>query len=315
MVSPPVPKRKPLTAAQQASCAALEDEAHRALDRSRVASEELQAAAIEGAPTQLGGCLDGGPWGLAVEGLGAGPCTTGCGQLRWRPAHLDAAGAVARGEEQRDLFTRTGLRLTGIGLFDFDGDGEPELFLHRTAARVACATPTAVAEGRGDLWAFRGGAVVHYPQAPPWPARALRDADGDGRPDYLTSGPYHAALDPPCGRSFEAAKVIVVDGPELVARSLPGGAFSFTDVAAIDQNRKACPGLPVKLVLVSTRPELTLDRTGKNLVCARLWGTPPADLTAQLRQERAALCPGAGPCPALDLLLGWAALEPPFLFP
>jgi hypothetical protein len=304
-----------MTAAQRASCATLETEARQALDRSRVASEELQSAAIEGAPTQLGGCLDGGPWGLAVEGLSAGPCAAGCGQLRWRPTHLDAAGTAVRGEEQRDLFTRTGLKLTGLGLFDHDGDGEPELFLHRTAARVACASPTAVAEGRGDLWTFRNGAVTRYPQAPPWPARDLRDTDGDGRPDYVTSGPYHAALDPPCGRSFEAARVIVVDGPELVARSLPGGAFSFTDAGALAASRKSCPGLPVKLVLISTKPELTLDRTGKNLVCARLWGTPAADLSAQLRQERAALCPGAGPCPALDLLLGWAALEPPFLFP
>ena len=106
-----------------------------------------------------------------------------------------------------------------------------------------------------------------------------------------------------------------MDGPELMARSLPDGSFSFTDAAALTESRRACPGLPVKLVLVSTKPELTLDRTAKNLVCARLWGTPPADLAVQLKQERTVFCSGAGPCPALDLLLAWAALAPPFLFP
>ena len=135
-------------------------------------------------------------------------------------------------------------------LHDFDGDGEPELFLRMETQRIEAAEYP-----QGRLWTFRDGRIAVYPPVRDLPIASLRDLDGDGRPDLSTYGPYRAEADDPVSDFTHLER-----GPRLWARSLPDGTFSFTDPVALAANLRACPRKP-KAIHQPT-----------DAACARLWG-------------------------------------------
>jgi hypothetical protein len=147
-------------------------------------------------------------------------------------------------------------------LFDFDGDGEAEAYVHAIDQEKASLP----GEEWATLYSFKGGEIVPYA-----PASKLAlfgeplDADRDGRLDFLT----HAGIDirsgPPdaCGAEFQRYD------PAFLVHSLPDGAFSMVDAAAKAYARKWCPGPP---------PAITdVESAG----CARLWASTPQKLASE----------------------------------
>lgn len=117
-------------------------------------------------------------------------------------------------------------------LFDYDGDGEPELFLVSDHHVHEDASTTHAA-----LFTWKAGAVTVYPGLPP-NVTASEDVDRDGRPDFLYF-PYSEIRESACsGFGFRW------DGPRFVAHALPGGAFSLDDKVAVDLVLRGCPAPP-----------------------------------------------------------------------
>lgn len=194
-------------------------------------------------------------------------------------------------------------------LFDHDGDGEPEVFV-----RVATERPAGPSTAHGRLWTFRDGAVDVYPPARAWVAAAMRDVDGDGRPDLLTHGHYATEAPGPCSAAAHTAL-----GPLLAAHSLPDGRFSVSDEAARRADREQCPAATADVAgAVVTGPEGGIDAAGTfvRVVCARLWGASAVAVSERLRASERALQRGGRRCAArtpsdVDVLLEWAQQTPP----
>jgi hypothetical protein len=181
-------------------------------------------------------------------------------------------------------------------VFDFDGDGVPELFF------------TLVMQGLEDrivrraFLTVRGGQIVPYAPAQHLRIDALRDVDGDGRPDAIV------AVDLGFFKGCDWCS-----GDDLTetfsAHALGDGNFSFTDEVSKRYVRQRCP----------TKPRPPFVRGGEirpeEIACARIWGTPRATLLARLRAEcaphpdDAALC--QGPCRYLEWAELMATLQPP----
>jgi hypothetical protein len=155
--------------------------------------------------------------------------------------------------------------------FDFDGDGEPEIFLRRHAHEHEGPS-----EDEGLLLGWRDGQVRPYEGLPARYDR-LEDVDQDGRPDLIYY-PYAEEREAPCsGFGYTWA------GPAFVAHSLHGGAFAVDDGVARDFVKRACPSRPKPGAAaregagdgVETPPEL----------CARVWGAGEAEALALLKRE------------------------------
>lgn len=296
------------------ACKALEASSTRVLDRALASSEELRGEPVPDLSRTPRGCLEGGPWAIEVESATATPCQGSCARLRWRLVHVSNGGEVARGPSEDDRVGARGLRLGAVSFFDWDGDGEPEAFLRRGRASFGCGREGDPLDERGGIWTFHAGQVTPYE-----PARravgegagpqAVRDADGDGRPDLLSAGPFRAVVELACGTAGGTA---LLEGPELLARSRPDGGFAPDDEAAQAYLRRACPSAPSSLVLPSPKAALVLGATARNLACARAWGVSTERLREELEAGRAQLCPGeAGACAALVELKRWAGLPAP----
>lgn len=260
------------------------------------------------------GCLDRSPWAVAIETAAPTPCQGGsCAFLRWHVAHVAPSGQVTPGPPHRDLVGGHPLRLLQVVTHDWDGDGEPELFLRRSRAFLACGREAAATDDRSDVWMFRDNEVRRHEAAMRVSGEvgplAVQDENGDGRPDLRVEGPFRAVVGLACGAPGGAA---VLAGPPWLALAQPGGGFSLEDAAAQAAHRKECPAPPAALVVPSGKEGFALAATARNVACARAWGESAEKLRGELEAGRGQLCRGEpGPCAALEELKRWAGLAPP----
>ena len=194
--------------------------------------------------------------------------------------------------------------------FDHDGDGEPEVFV-----RVGTERPAGASTFHGRVWTFRDGAVDVYPPARAWVVAAMRDVDGDGRPELLTHGRYVAEAPGACGR----APTLAV-GPLLAAHALADGRFSEGDAVARRADRAQCPAStadPTTVLATTAAGAVDPAATFVRAVCARLWGASAAAVQQRLRASADAVRAGGARCTTrarasnLDVLLDWVAQPPP----
>ena len=151
--------------------------------------------------------------------------------------------------------------LEPIELFDFDGDGEPEVHVGASYGSEG------VHERSDDLFSFKAGKVEHYAPAARFAFEAMKDETGDGIPDLLMSEALAGGEQ--CGSGFPA------DGSGLgfIAHALPNGTFSTDDVAARAFARIRCPKKPLVIEGLN------------DVLCARLWGAESARLEQQVRSR------------------------------
>jgi hypothetical protein len=148
--------------------------------------------------------------------------------VQWAPAFVERQGAhVTLGPLQ----TTTGSEFSTVNspspgsafghseIFDYDGDGIPELLLHSINS-----FHTGSPKRRLTVWKYTPKGVVRYRAAEGLAAIDIEDADDDGRPDLV--------LDTGVTREgSEQASSLVPDSWKL-AHSLPDGSFSTTDAVA-----------------------------------------------------------------------------------
>jgi hypothetical protein len=146
--------------------------------------------------------------------------------------------ALEVGSYYTDVFAPT--------LFDYDGDGEPEL-LFTMQAYVGEGT---VSGSVGRVYTFKDGAVRPYARARAISWSNVEDVDHDQRPDLV--GLYLSV--------------------PVVAHSRPDGSFSSVDGAAQAYAERACPRGRDAVFLPSTEDAGASGSTGWNGACARLWG-------------------------------------------
>jgi hypothetical protein len=146
--------------------------------------------------------------------------------------------------------------LTEPELFDYDGDGEPEIWTLEIAEGAIAV---------GHLLTFRGGRVESFLRSGPDSAILDRrqDIDGDGRPDLIWH--YDLPLADDCSDHGSE-----VQGPHFVAHASKAGGFAFDDPLARQYVRDWCPTLPDRIESVTA------------VLCARLLGATSASLLEQL---------------------------------
>jgi hypothetical protein len=226
-------------------------------------------------------------WGLVVDRAVAGapldePLAEQAVGLAVILVHVDAHGTetsvLPLGPLQRK-WTREGrlvdanlslnlawgsVALTVLRVFDFEGDGDPEILLEGTANDEGADRHVT------EAWTFRDGAIAPFPPLANLEMRSVEDLDGDGLPDVVTAGPYARV------EATDAIGVTFLVAPAFFAlHALPGGAFSQVDRVAQDFARGKCgPRGPLDLDSRWFR-----DEAAQAVVCAKLWGATAADVT------------------------------------
>ncbi len=190
-------------------------------------------------------------------------------------------------------------QIVGIDSGDTDGDGADELLVVRAKGTEDYVDPHENATKSSFLFTARGDRIVPLAGVP---ARIvfdrMKDVDGDGRADLLSSDPFVAVVPGNLGD-------VTLEGPLLAFHSVTGGEFSRSDAAAAAYARSLCPAPPTRIV---ARPEPGLpfyftasaDDVLKNIVCARLWGLPGATVAGWIEAA------GGGPT-----VVAWATAPVP----
>lgn len=189
------------------------------------------------------------------------------------PAVTDAGHAfVLRAQETSWRHGEEGAsRLAPVSLFDFDGEGAPELL-----ARVLDRSGDATGE-RVIVWRATATRVEPFEPAMGLHPVGVEDFDRDGRPDLLTHAELVGVDDARPGETLR--------GPALVARSLRGGLFSLSSGAALTKNRERCPAPPAPPLLARETGSVDAARSAERVACAMLWRVPAAAIEAGLRRE------------------------------
>lgn len=180
-------------------------------------------------------------------------------EMRYEIAHVSRDG-------KRATFVPTGDRLTGYGIrlpqkpivFDFDGDGEPELYIE-----VREEGSEGHRQTESLFVTFSKARIAAYAPARAIPFETVEDVDKDGRPDLLILAGYTESLEG-CysGFPYDHAQ------PKFMARSLPDGTFSATDPTSKEHAKTWCPAAPVAI------------RSSYDAICARLWAKTRGEIAA-----------------------------------
>jgi len=229
----------------------------------------------------------GGAWAIVLSKGVLSPRTDDDWTAEWvldgvvALAHVDRFGAVAVAEARletqsgggnaHDPFSDKALYLNccdwvfgglePMELFDFDGDGEPEVHVGASYGHEG------VHERSDRIFTFQDGRVVPYAPAAEHGFEAMRDVTGDGIPDLLMAQGLSGSEQ--CGSGFPGDG----SGMTFIAHALPGGGFSKVDAEARAFAKAACPKRPAAIQ--------TLD----DIHCARLWGVSEAKLELQVRAQ------------------------------
>lgn len=155
-----------------------------------------------------------------------------------------------------------GMKLTGTRFFDFDGNGEDEVFV---------STQTMATKDEGSIWAYKGGKIVVYEPSASFKIHALDDLDGDGRPD-LVLDTFRTTHDDENGIRSAATTL------RALAHSLPDGSFSTKDAVAAGYVQKECPAAPK-----FEAGGVVTD--GDTIACALFWGATAKDLESLLAKS------------------------------
>jgi hypothetical protein len=252
-----------------------------AVARSRIEARRVAPLPEGGSPRLPYGRCWAGPRGAWV--LTPGKRADGGDETTWVAVHVDSRGDVA--ERERSFLATPGhdsaedpsvppfgrIDHAWAEAFDFDGDGDPELFV---GLHGIWSSATGLELAESVLYTFHEGAVVPYPPAAALGIWRLEDRDGDGRPDIVTSSPY--------ARSRGGSTPVF--SPLLVAHSLAKGTFSTTDAVAERAARLACPKRPLLTTLRLPAPPHREDDEVR-LACARMWGTPLEDIAQKLHAK------------------------------
>ena len=218
--------------------------------------------------------------------------------------------AGADGARARDVSTVANVEWPPLlgrrtAMYDFDGDGVPELFT---------VVPTDVrtfAPASRILVTYKGGKISPVPTGGGFLVDAVSDLDGDGRGDLRVS--------------FELGKRTVCETgdegqltQEFEAHGLPGGKFSLTDEAAAAFAARRCPSMPGADTMFIPSMDPTRDPRDLSLqyvACSRLRGK---SVDAVISELQTACAPNAeatkkctGPCRHLPDALAVAKFAPP----
>jgi hypothetical protein len=219
--------------------------------------------------------------------------------------HVDATGREDRFSFAPDALSNYGARVPKKPVvFDFDGDGDPEIFVD-----VREVGDEGHDVRMNALLTFKQGHVVRYAAAESYDIDTVEDVDFDGRPDIRFFAGYTDGLEA-CASGFE------YDRPpsRFVAHSLRNGDFSPNDPAARHFAAVWCPA----------RPSAIGDST--DALCARLWAHDAREITREQRRVSASCVTGwcerenkgvpQPPLAAEDCgrRQQWFAHEPPFSF-
>jgi hypothetical protein len=204
-------------------------------------------------------------------------------------------------------------RLSGYGermpqkpvVYDFDGDGEPELYV---------AVDEAGSEGHVQhevmLLRWDGKRIEPYAAAKDLDMASMSDLDGDHRPDLQIWDGYSDPLEG-CQSSFPYDW----PAPLFIAHGQPGGTFAEDDVEARKYVRGWCPRPPSKIT------------SSQDALCARLWVATPSDVTVARALVKASCVPGycerelagtpqpTGATEDCERRLSWFERNPPFSLP
>jgi hypothetical protein len=262
---------------------------------------------LGGLPPLLGRCLPlgNGAWVFRLDALcevdpvplgntSERPTVAG----RWSVVHVDHKGrprvhvpggsttshrCVGGGEVWGNILGASGalgslFRFDEPLLFDYDGDGSPELLLRVSTRNVEESldggAPRLIESAAVRVLAIHGVEMEDFKLVvdtgfTPWLAR---DIDGDGRPDLL--GAALLADDPRMPWEPTA--------PGVFARSLPGGTFSVLDPAAAGATLEQCPRARPPLVVRSGDGTVDQGASVTRLLCERLRGASPAALAKRV---------------------------------
>ena len=191
--------------------------------------------------------------------------------------------------------------------FDFDGDGEDEFI-----AIAHDQTKDGPRDPLAYIVEFKNGSAEPYPPAKDLPIFRVEDVDRDGRPDFVSYGPYRARVPARCNGA--PSQVV---GPPLLVHSLPNGTFSMTDEKAIAFAKQHCekPGFSVAR---DDEKHVDDDQTFVNVACARLWGMSEAQAVSSVASSCNAIR-GEAACKESSLtacvypaeMTAWARAKPP----
>ncbi len=282
---------------------------------------------------ELGRCEESGAgaWGLVVSRLSPMPWDGWNGvQVLFALAHVASDGArtqvtpfdaepdggAAPKHDNLYFSNVDGAEIRGFAVFDYDGDGTREIVL--------------VVSGKyheGETWAWgrvytvAKGGVAPYAPAASLPFSSVVDEDADGRPDLLGGEPYDDVLENCCS-GFSSQ----LEGPALLAHSLPDGSFSRTDAVAVAVAKRACPQPPAEIVAGGASWDVGAVHTA--VACAKLWGVDDAKILGAIDKAfRPSKPPKSSPVGSLPAdcdmnnctsmretrqrALGWLAVTPP----
>jgi hypothetical protein len=172
--------------------------------------------------------------------------------------HVDGAGKVATYELPKTL-SEYGMRTVKVPtLYDFDNDGEPELYVE--VREEGDEGHRALENG---LVMYDGTAVVPYKPAAAFEIETLEDVDGDGRPDLKILAKYTESLGG-CWAGFP------YDWPKpmFVAHARADGTFKMNDAEAVAYVTSWCSAAPSKIT------------SSNSAICARMWAKTPDEIAA-----------------------------------